>query len=83
VWFDNNSGNANSVHPRQGDAGMDIEDQPDFPRFNSVSTGLKDAEDRMLNALKSGDRSKIAEAKLALMTALDEYRKAVGGIEEE
>ncbi len=61
---------------------MDIEDQPDFPRFNSVSTGLKDAEDGMLNALKSGDKSKIVEAKLVLMAALDEYRKAADGIGE-
>jgi hypothetical protein len=83
VWFDNNSGNANSRNPRHGDAGMDNEDQPDFPRFNSASTGLKVAADRMLNALKSGDKSKIVKAKLVVMAALDEYRKAVDGVGEE
>jgi len=61
---------------------MAIEDQVDFPRFSTVSTALKDAEDRMLNAIKSRDKGKIVEAKLVLMAALDEYRKAAGGISE-
>ena len=61
---------------------MAIEDQVDFPRFSTVSTALRDTEDRMLNAIKSRDKGKIVEAKLVLMAALDEYRKAVGGIGE-
>jgi len=61
---------------------MAIEDQADFPRFNAVSTGLKEAEDKMLDAIKSGKRDGIVAAKLALMAALDEYRKAVDGIGE-
>ena len=41
---------------------MAIEDRLDFPRFSTVSTALKDAEDRMLNAIKSGDKREIVEA---------------------
>jgi hypothetical protein len=59
---------------------MDVEDHPDFPRFNMVSTGLRDAEDRLLQALKSGDKAEIVAAKLALMGALDEYSKVADGI---
>lgn len=59
---------------------MSIEDNPDFPRFNVVSTGLRDAEERLLQALKSGNKAAIAAAKLVLMGALDEYSKVVGGI---
>ncbi|MFY9643507.1 MAG: hypothetical protein WCD20_15755 [Rhodomicrobium sp.] len=62
---------------------MAIEDQQDFPRFNTVSSGLKEAEDRMLDAIKSGNKAEIAGAKLALMAALDEYRKTVDGIGED
>ncbi|MGO8953101.1 MAG: hypothetical protein ACLPWS_22570 [Rhodomicrobium sp.] len=62
---------------------MAIEDQPDFPRFNTVSSGLKEAEERMLDAVKSGNKAEIAAAKLALMAALDEYRKTVDGIGED
>jgi hypothetical protein len=59
---------------------MDIEDHPDFPRFSIVSTGLRDAEDRLLRALKNGNKSDIIAAKLALMGALDEYSKVADGI---
>jgi rhodanese-related sulfurtransferase len=59
---------------------MGIEDNPDFPRFNMVSTGLRDAEARLLQALKSGNKSEIVAAKLVLMGTLDEYSKVVGGI---
>jgi hypothetical protein len=62
---------------------MALEDQPDFPRFNMVSTGLKTAEDRVLATVKSNDKDRIAAAKLALMAALDEYRMAVGSIGED
>ena len=62
---------------------MAIEDHPDFPRFSIVSTGLRDAEDRLQNALKSGGKKAIVEAKLGLMAALDEYRKAAGSIGED
>jgi len=61
---------------------MAIEDQVDFPRFNAVSTGIQEAEDKMLDAIKSGKKAEIVAAKLALMAALDEYRKAVDGIGE-
>jgi hypothetical protein len=54
---------------------MVIEDQPDFPKFNTVSTALKEAEDGMLNAIKSGNKTEIVDAKLFLMATLDEYRK--------
>jgi hypothetical protein len=62
---------------------MAIEDQPDFPRFDTISSGLKEAEDRMLDAIKSGNKAEIVAAKLALMAALDEYRKTVDGIGED
>lgn len=62
---------------------MGIEDQPDFPRFNMVSTGLRDAEDRLLRALKGGNKAEIAAAKLALMGALDEYSRAAEEIGED
>ena len=62
---------------------MAIEYHPDFPRFSTVSTGLRDAEDRLMNAMKSGDKNAFVEAKLALMAALDEYRKAAGGVSED
>ena len=61
---------------------MAIENQPDFPRFNMVSTGLRDAEDRLLRALKSGNKSEIVAAKVALMGALDEYSKVADGIDK-
>ena len=61
---------------------MDIEGHPDFPRFNMVSTVLRDAEERLLQALKSGNKAEIAAAKLALMGALDEYGKIANGIGE-
>jgi hypothetical protein len=54
---------------------MGIEDQPDFPKFSTVSSGLRDAEERLLQALKSSDKKAITAAKLALMGALDEYSK--------
>ena len=59
---------------------MDIEDHPDFPRFNIVSSGLRDAEERLLQALKRGDKTAIVAAKLDLMGALDEYSKFAVGI---
>ena len=62
---------------------MDIEDHPDFPRFNLVSTGLRDSEDRLLQALKSGNKVEIVAAKLALMGALDEYSKVADKIGED
>jgi hypothetical protein len=61
---------------------MGIEGHPDFPRFNMVSTVLRDAEERLLRALKSGDEADIVAAKLALMGALDEYSKIAKGIGE-
>ena len=62
---------------------MDITDYPDFPRFSAVSTVLRDAEERLLQALKSGNKAEIVAAKLALMGALDEYRNVAGGIGED
>jgi len=62
---------------------MDIEDHPDFPRFNLVSSGLRDAEERLLEALKSGNKTEIVAAKLALMGALDEYSKVAVGIGDD
>ena len=59
---------------------MDIEGHPDFPRFNMVSTVLRDAEEKLLQALKSGNKAEIAAAKLALMGTLDEYSKIAKGI---
>jgi hypothetical protein len=56
---------------------MNLVDHPDFPRFNMVSTVLRDAEDRLLRALKSGDKAEITAAQLALRGALDEYSKVV------
>ena len=56
---------------------MGIEDYPDFPRFSMASTGLRDAEERLLQALKSGNKAEIGDAKLALTGALDEYSKVV------
>ena len=54
---------------------MSIEDEPDFPRFNEVSTVLRDAEERLLRALRSGNKAEIVAAKLDLKGALDEYSK--------
>jgi len=62
---------------------MDLEDHPDFPRFNTVSTGLRDAEDRLLQALKSGNKAEIVAAKVVLMGTLDEYSKVADGIGED
>jgi len=59
---------------------MSITDQPDFPRFNTASTLLRDAEERLLQAVKSGDKAQIAEAKLRLRAALDEYSTIAGTI---
>ena len=61
---------------------MDVEDHPDFPRFNMVSTVLRDAEEKLLRALKSGNNEEIVAAKVALMGALDDYRKVAGGVGE-
>jgi hypothetical protein len=61
---------------------MAIEDNPQFPRFNMVSNGLRDAEDKFLRAIESGSKAVIVDAKLGLMAALDEYRKAVGSAGE-
>jgi hypothetical protein len=58
----------------------DLFDQPDFPKFSAVSTGLRDAEARLLQALKSRNQSQIALAKFDLMGALDEYSKTISGI---
>ena len=62
---------------------MDIEDHPDFPRFNMASTGLRDAEQKLLHALKSGNKAQIVAAKLDLMGALDEYSKVADGIGQD
>jgi hypothetical protein len=62
---------------------MEIEDYPGFPRFNTVATGLRDAEERLLKALKSGNQAEITAAKLALMGALDEYSKVADGIGQD
>lgn len=62
---------------------MAIENQPDFPRFNMVSSGLRDAEDRLLRALKSDNKAEIVAAKVALMGTLDEYSKMADGIAKE
>ena len=62
---------------------MPIEDQTGFPRFNTVSSGLREAEDRMRAAIKSGNKDEIVAAKLALMAALDEYKNAVHSIGED
>jgi hypothetical protein len=59
---------------------MELENDPDFPRFNTVSTGLRDAEERLLKALKGGNKAEVIAAKLALMGALDEYSKVADGI---
>jgi hypothetical protein len=59
---------------------MEIEDHPDFPRFNVASTALRDAEERLLQALKKDDKAELVAAKLALMGALDEYGKVASGI---
>ena len=62
---------------------MEIEDHPDFPRFNTVSIGLRDAEERLLQALKRRNKADIVAAKVALMGALDEYSKVADGIAED
>ena len=62
---------------------MGIENQPDFPKFNTVSAGLREAEDRLLRALKSGDKAEIVAAKIALMGVLDEYSKVADGIDKD
>ena len=62
---------------------MEIEDQPDFPRFTEVSTVLRDAEDRLLRALRSRDDAEIARARIALMGALDEYGKFAGTLDKD
>jgi hypothetical protein len=62
---------------------MEIEDRPEFPRFDAISSQLKEAEDKLLIALKSCDTDQIVHAKLLLMAALDEYRDAVGSIPED
>jgi hypothetical protein len=62
---------------------MAIEDQLTFPKFNTVSTGLRQAEDNLLDALKRRDKSEIAAAKIALMAALDAYGKAVDSVGED
>ena len=59
---------------------MNLEDYPDFPRFNAASTGLRDAEGRLLQALKGRNKAAIVAAKLDLMGALDEYSKVATGI---
>lgn len=53
---------------------MPIEDQTGFSRFNTVSSGLREAEDRMRAAIKSGNKDEIVAAKLALMAALMNIR---------
>ena len=59
------------------DPGEGIFDAPEFPRFNEVSIGLRNAEDRLLQALKNRDAAQIDSAKRDVMGALDEYGKAV------
>ena len=53
---------------------------PDFPKFTAVSTGLRDAEEKLLGALKRRDQAAIATAKLDVMGALDEYGRIVNGL---
>jgi hypothetical protein len=48
-----------------------------------VSNVLRDAEERLLQALKSGEKTEIVVAKLALMGALDEYGKIAKRIGED
>jgi hypothetical protein len=60
-----------------------LTEHPDFPRFGVVSNGLRDAEGRLLSALKSGDQKSIASAKLAVMGSLDEYSKVVDAIDPD
>ena len=60
-----------------------IFDSSAFPRYTEVSTGLRDAEGRLLQALKTRSRPEITSAKLDVMGALDEYAKAVSKIGED
>ena len=71
------AGRSTSPHSNRPRPAMGIEDYPDFPRFSVASTGLRDAEERLLQALKSGNKAEISDAKLALTGALDEYSKVV------
>lgn len=64
-----------STDPDEG-----IFDAPEFPRFNEVSTGLRNAEERLLRALKSRDSAQIESARQDVMGALDEYGKTVSGM---
>ena len=54
-----------------------LEEHPDFPRFRAVSTTLRDAEERLLHALKSSNEKEIVAAKLDVQGALDEYSKVI------
>jgi hypothetical protein len=56
---------------------MGIEDHPAFPRFNHVAMGLKESEDRLFDAIGSGDKDRIAAAKLEVMAALEAYKQAL------
>jgi hypothetical protein len=56
---------------------------PDFPRFGAASSELRDAEERLLEALKGGDQRGITAAKLAVMGSLDEYSKVVDAIDPD
>jgi hypothetical protein len=60
-----------------------LHEHPDFPRFNAVSTGLRDAEERLLRALRARNQEDISGAKLALMGSLDEYSKVVDAIDND
>ena len=48
-----------------------------------VSTVPRDAEERLLRALKSSNKAEIVDAKLALMGALDDYSNIAQGIGED
>ena len=48
-----------------------------------ASTGLRDAEQKLPQALKSGNKAQIVAAKLDFMGALDEYSKVADGIGQD
>jgi hypothetical protein len=60
---------------------MAIEDHPAFPKFNYVALGLRESEQRMFDAMSSGDENRIAAAKLELTAALDAYKKVLDEID--
>ena len=69
--------------PNPEDTNMAIEGATDFPRFTALSSGVRDAESRLLSAIKRRDKKEIIHSRLELQAALDEYRNAVDGLGEE